>query len=202
MIYYLITGIALGLSAGLSPGPLFALVLSETLNHGKKEGIKVAITPLITDIPIIIFSYFVIDLFANSQVVYGILSLGGGLFIGYLAYDMIREKEIDTSTRIKAQSIRKGVVANLLNPAPYIFWITIGIPTVIKGYETGIMFVLLFVIPFYVCLVGSKILVAILISRTGNINPKVLRYINIVLTIILSVLAIKFIYDGIEYFNS
>ena len=201
MIYYLITGITLGLSSGLSPGPLFALVLSETLNYGRKEGIKVAITPLITDIPIIIFSYFVIDLFANSQMVFGILSLGGGLFIGYLAYNMIREKEIDTSTKVGAQSIRKGVLANILNPAPYIFWITIGIPTVIKGYESGLTFALLFVVPFYVCLVGSKILVAVLISRTGSINPRVLRYINIVLTIVLAALAIKFIYDGIGYFQ-
>jgi len=199
MVFYLITGIVLGLSSGLSPGPLFALVISETLNYGRKEGIKIAITPLITDIPIIVISFFVIDQFANSDVVYGILSLGGGLFIGFLAFESFKLKDFDVPVDVKARSIRKGIVANLLNPAPYIFWITIGIPTVLKGFNESIVHVLLFVIPFYLLLVGSKILMAVLISKTGKINPKVMRYINIILGIILFALALKFIYDGIGY---
>lgn len=48
---FLFLGIALGLSAGLSPGPLQAIVISETLLKGKKEGIKVALAPLLTDLP-------------------------------------------------------------------------------------------------------------------------------------------------------
>jgi len=201
MLYFLITGITLGLSSGLSPGPLFVLVVSETLNYGRREGIKVAITPLITDIPIIVVAYFIIDLFANSDLVYGILSLGGGLFIGYLVYDILQPKDLDNLDRQKAQSIRKGITANLLNPSPYIFWIMIGIPTVLKGFSTSLIHALLFVIPFYVFLIGSKITMAILISKTGRINAKILRSINIVLAIVLSGLAIKFIYDGIKYIS-
>jgi len=199
MIFYLITGIVLGLSSGLSPGPLFALVISETLNYGRKEGIKVAITPLITDVPIVVISYFVIDQFANSDLVYGILSLGGGLFLGFLAFHSFKPKEFDVPANLKAQSIRKGVIANFLNPAPYIFWITVGIPTLIKGLNESLAHALLFVIPFYVLLVGSKILMAVLIGKTGKINPKLMRYINIVLGIILFALALKFIYDGVGY---
>ncbi len=40
---FLISGIILGLAAGTSPGPLLALVFSETLKYGKKEGIKIAL---------------------------------------------------------------------------------------------------------------------------------------------------------------
>jgi len=202
MFFYLITGITLGLSSGLSPGPLFALVISETLNHGRKAGIKVAITPLITDIPVILLSYFVINLFANSDLIYAVLSLVGGLFIGYLAFDVAMTAEFKTTSQVKVRSLQKGIITNLLNPSIYIFWFTIGIPTVLKGFELGILHVFLFVVPFYVCLVGSKILLAILISRTGEVNRKVLRYINIVLRIILIGLAVKFIYDGILYFIS
>ena len=201
MVYYLLTGISLGLSSGLSPGPLFALVISETLNYGRKEGLKVAITPLITDIPIILFSYFIIDLFANSNIMYGILSFAGGLFLAYLAYDSFRIKEIDTISMVKARSIQKGVMANLLNPAPYMFWITIGVPTVLKGHALSMMHAVSFVGPFYICLVGTKIVLAILVSKTGKVNPKVLRYINRILGVVLAVLAVKFFYDAVGYFS-
>lgn len=45
MIYYLTFGSILGLSAGMSPGPLFALVISETIAHDIRAGIKVALVP-------------------------------------------------------------------------------------------------------------------------------------------------------------
>ena len=199
MIFYLVTGVTLGLSSGLSPGPLFTLVVSETLNYGRREGIKVAIAPLITDIPIVAISFFIIDQFANSHLIYGLLSLGGGFFIGFLAIDSFRIKEFDVPDNAKARSIRKGVVTNLLNPAPYIFWITVGIPTVLKGFSQSLVHALLFVIPFYVLLVGSKIVLAIMISKTGRINPKVMRFINIILGIVLLALAVKFVYDGVLY---
>ena len=46
-------GILLGVSAGVSPGPLFALVIAETLHHGTKAGLRVALVPLVTDMPIV-----------------------------------------------------------------------------------------------------------------------------------------------------
>ncbi|MBT4876955.1 MAG: LysE family translocator, partial [Desulfobacula sp.] len=46
MIHYLTIGMVLGLSAGLAPGPLLTLVISETLLHDIRAGIKVAMAPL------------------------------------------------------------------------------------------------------------------------------------------------------------
>ena len=57
-IAFLTMGAFLGLTAGLSPGPLLTLVITETLKHSRAAGIKIAVAPLITDVPIIIFTYF------------------------------------------------------------------------------------------------------------------------------------------------
>ena len=54
MMTALATGIVLGLSSGLAPGPLLALVVAQTLRHGPREGCKIALTPLVTDAPIIL----------------------------------------------------------------------------------------------------------------------------------------------------
>lgn len=58
MIDFLTIGAALGLSAGLAPGPLLTLVISETLQHGVKSGVKVALAPVITDLPITLLTFF------------------------------------------------------------------------------------------------------------------------------------------------
>ena len=61
MIHYLTIGTVLGLSAGFAPGPLLTLVISETLQHDIKSGIKIALAPIITDLPIIILTLFILS---------------------------------------------------------------------------------------------------------------------------------------------
>ena len=61
MTSFFLIGTLLGLSAGLSPGPLLTLVVSETFRHDFKAGIKVAISPLITDLPIILLTVIILD---------------------------------------------------------------------------------------------------------------------------------------------
>jgi hypothetical protein len=56
MMTALASGAFLGLSCGLAPGPLLALVVAQTLRHGLREGCKMALTPLVTDAPIIIIA--------------------------------------------------------------------------------------------------------------------------------------------------
>ena len=60
-ISFLASGVVFGLSAGLSPGPLLTLVISETLKHGTRSGIKVALAPLITDTPIVMLAITVVS---------------------------------------------------------------------------------------------------------------------------------------------
>ncbi len=54
MTAFLFSGILLGLSGGLAPGPLLTLLASETLRHGARAGVWVALAPLLTDLPIIL----------------------------------------------------------------------------------------------------------------------------------------------------
>ena len=58
---FLFSGVVFGLSAGLSPGPLLTLVISETLKHNAKEGIKVSIAPILTDLPIVMITILVLS---------------------------------------------------------------------------------------------------------------------------------------------
>ena len=77
MIHFLTMGLILGLSAGFAPGPLLTLVVSETLEHDVTAGIKVAVAPIITDLPIVLAAVFVLSKLSDFKSVLGFISLVG-----------------------------------------------------------------------------------------------------------------------------
>src|SRR3989339_2154180 len=83
------SGFALGLSGGLTPGPLLTLVISQTLRFGLKEGAKIALAPLITDFPIILLAVFALSKLTEIEPVLGAITLLGGLFLFYLGWESI-----------------------------------------------------------------------------------------------------------------
>ena len=168
-ISYLAIGAILGLSAGFAPGPLLALVISETLKHDIRCGIKVALAPIITDFPIIVATIFILAKLSNFHNIMGAISLFGGFFILYLSFSNIRTKEINLNSSTKRlSSISKGILANALSPHPYLFWFSVGAPTLIKAFQINIITAAAFIASFYTFLIGSKILLSIFVGRSKS----------------------------------
>lgn len=200
MIHFLTIGTVLGLSAGFAPGPLLTLVISETLQHDVKSGIKVALAPIITDLPIIILTVFVLSKLSNFHNILGLISLIGGCFVLLMGYESIRSKGVDfTLTRRKPKSLTKGVLANALSPHPYLFWLSVGAPTMTKAMDLRIGAPVAFIISFYLFLVGSKIVLAIFVGKsTSFLKGNVYIYTLRVLGLLLCFLAIVLFYDGLQ----
>jgi len=189
--------------AGISPGPLLTLVITETLKHNKKEGILVASAPLITDIPIVLLSIFILVKLSHFYYVLGTISFCGALFIAYLAYESITVKGLDINfQRIKTRSLRKAIITNFLSPHPYLFWIAVGAPIVLKGYKINILPALLFIVGFYLLLVGSKITVALIVDKSKYfLKSRAYQAIIRTLGFILLLFCLIFIKDGLTYFG-
>ena len=200
MLQILTMGTLLGLSAGFAPGPLLTLVISETLQHDIKSGVKVALAPIITDLPIIILTLFVLSKLSNFHAILGIISIIGGFFILFMGYGSICTKGIDLNIQNNApKSLTKGILANVLSPHPYLFWFSVGAPTMTKAMSQNISVPLAFIISFYVFLVGSKIVLAILVGKSKSfLRGNAYKYIMRFLGIILCVLAIVLFRDGIK----
>jgi len=199
-MYFLTVGTLLGLSAGFAPGPLFTLVISETLHHDIKSGIKVALAPIITDLPIIILTLFVLSKLSGFHNILGVISLAGGFFILTMSYESLRTKGIELNIRETApNSLKRGVMANALNPHPYLFWLSVGAPTMTKAMSLGIGAFFAFIISFYIFLVGSKILLAVLIGKSNFfLSGKAYLYILRFLGLVLGVLAVALFRDGLK----
>jgi threonine/homoserine/homoserine lactone efflux protein len=184
----------------VAPGPLLALVISQTLSYGIKEGVKVALAPLITDTPIILATFMIGAQLSADSPVLGLLSLAGAIYICYLAWESLTIKPVAQGDQARQpHSIKKGVLANFLNPQPYLFWITVGTPMLIKSWALKPVNAILWVIGFYALLVGSKITLAILVGHWRKLlQGKVYLWINRCLGIVLLFFAVTLARDGLS----
>ncbi len=199
MINSLIIGMILGLSAGFAPGPLMTLVISETLQHNIGSGIKVALAPIVTDLPIILIALFILAQLSNFHTALGIVSLGGGLFLLRLGYQNLITQGVDLKTRVASpNSLSKGILTNFLSPHPYLFWLSVGAPTMTAAMNSHPSSGVAFIGGFYFCLVGAKITAAVLTGKsksflTGHSYRTIIRCLGLFLII----LAGKLFYDGL-----
>ncbi len=200
MIHFFTIGTVLGLSAGFAPGPLLTLVISETLQHDIKSGVKVALAPIITDLPIVFLTLFVLSKLSDFHTILGVITLMGGVFIAFMGYKSIGTKGVAlTLQEVKSKSFTKGALANALSPHPYLFWFSIGAPTMTKAMSLNIGAPLAFIISFYGFLVGSKILMAILIGKSRSfLSGNGYKYSMHFLGMALFVLAIVLFHDGLK----
>jgi threonine/homoserine/homoserine lactone efflux protein len=198
MIGALCTGLLLGLSAGLAPGPLLALVLAQSLRHGAREGCKIALTPLLTDAPIIVLTLLVAVKLADLGRWLGYVSIVGGAFVLHLAWGSFRAGPLAAEPEtVRPGSFRKGIVTNLLSPHPWLFWLTVGAATLAKAFMHSQLAAAAFLGGFYLMLVGSKIVVATLAARSRRfLAGRAYRLVLRSLAGLLAIFAVLLLREG------
>jgi len=197
----LASGILLGLSCGLSPGVLLTLVLTQTLRHGAREGCKVALAPLGSDLPIVLLAMLFAAKVSAFRPVLGVISIAGGTYVLYLAWESFRPARVDADApEERPRSWSKGVFANLLNPNPWLFWFTVGAATLGKTMAESWLAAVVFLVCFYALLVGGKIGVAVLAAKSrAFLTGGAYRLVMQTLGMLLVVFALFFFWDGLKY---
>lgn len=200
MIHYLTIGCILGLSAGMSPGPLFALVISETIAHDIRAGIKVALVPLVSDTPIILLTIFILSRLSGFHGILGVISMIGGLVVLVMGIQgiTVKGREVDIQ-KAKPKSLEKGILLNILSPHPYLFWLSVGSPTMIRAKDEHIFVAAAFVVSFYFLLIGSKIVLAIMVGKYKRfLKGRIYTYTMKFLGLSLCILAVFLFRDGLS----
>lgn len=192
----LVSGCVLGFSAGISPGPLMTLVITESVGAGTGAGVRVALAPLLTDAPIIAACTLVLAQMAHFASVLGVVSIAGGCFVLHMAWDAWKAQP-PTGEGGSSKAMARGVITNFLSPHPYLFWITVGSPLLVTGWAKGIASPAAFLAGFYGCLVGAKVAVAVAAGRSrhllaGRAYTALLRTMGV----LLAAFALLFFRDG------
>ena len=203
----ILTALSIGLASGIAPGPLTILAITATLRRGRWAGVQIAIAPLLSDAIIILISISVV-----SRLPYGVLDwlgLAGGIVIALFAIETLRSaRAVDPNALVHAAETGtsrfavplwiQGFLVNLLNPAPWIFWITAGSALLVSTWRASPPSALGFLVAFYAMLVGSKVVLVLFIGATRHrITPRAYRGVLAVSGLLLLVVAAGFLFTAV-----
>lgn len=201
IIEAILFGLSLGTANGITPGPLWTLTVSQSLKYGFKEGMKVGFAPILSDAPIITLSLLLWNKIARFDIALAVISFIGAGFLLYLCYENFKVKpDIHTEPVSRSGSLKKGIITNYLNPAPYLFWMTVGAPKVITYWQSQPVGAVLFFAMFYLTFVGAEIIIAFLAFKSVQwLKGRVYRIMIRVIGAVLGLFGLKFIFDGLRY---
>jgi len=163
----ILLGLGLGVGATLSPGPLSALVLTTTLQRGFGAGSRVAIAPLITDLPFILLTLLLTSVLPARLL--SAVGIVGGAFVVYLGVQTVIQAhtaQFATGSGANAsfRDVLRGAAVNVLSPNPWIFIVTVLDPQLVLAWRRLGSIALVFPIAFYFALVGGKLALALLVA--------------------------------------
>mgnify|MGYP001382893726 FL=1 len=197
----LLAGLLLGAVEGFKPGPLQTLVITETLKKDWRAGFKVTLAPLITDGPIILFCALVVSTLSNNNQLFAIISFAGAGFLSYMAYETYTISGVNLSdANTDNSSLYKGIITNLLNPNPYIYWTLVGSPFLVKAFEVETWLPLVFIFSFFLVFIFCKTITAIIVERSKTfLSSQTYLLILKILALILVGFALIFVQTGLSY---
>lgn len=162
----ILLGALLGLAAGISPGPLLALVVASSLERGFGAGLRVAIAPLLTDAPIIVLVVWVLEGMPETLLA-GVGAVGGCCVI-YFGLRTLRTNPSASepcSAQGGSRDLARGAAVNFLNPHPWLFWATVQGPLLLRAWRQSPLVGLGFIGSFYLTIVTSKVIIAAIVAR-------------------------------------
>jgi threonine/homoserine/homoserine lactone efflux protein len=202
LLTLLLQGAALGLTAAASPGPFQTLLISESLAGGWRRGAPVAFAPLITDLPIILLTLFLLGQMPAGFL--RVISLAGGLFVLYLAWALWRGwRSGSGSTPVSddpvdaRKGLGRGVLVNFLSPGPYLFWGLVNGPILLAALRQSPLHGGAFVLGFYGIFITGLLGLAGIFHQARRLGPQVVRALLLTSILILVIFAALLLKQGI-----
>ncbi|MEV1115735.1 LysE family transporter [Actinosynnema sp. NPDC049800] len=164
-------GLALGLAASISPGPLLVLVVTSALRSGWRAGALTACAPLLSDAAVVAVTLLLLDRLPGRAL--GVLGVVGAVFVVWTGVQTVRDARSASLTAQPspdqpppdAAALRRAVLVNLLSPHPWIAWATALGPLTITTWRTSAIGGVALLTGFYLTLVGGKVVIALLVAR-------------------------------------
>jgi threonine/homoserine/homoserine lactone efflux protein len=189
-----------GFAAAMQPGPMQAYLVSQALNHGWRRALPVTFAPLISDGPIIVLVLLVLTRMPDW--LERVLQTAGGFFLLYLAYGTYKSWRRYNAKRAEPQessalNVFKAALINILNPNPYLGWMLVMGPLLLKGWREAPANGIALVLGFYVTMVAGAMGIVLLFSVARDLGPRISRAMIGVSAVGLTLLGLYQLWQGL-----
>lgn len=169
MLSALLTGLGIGLAAGVSPGPLLVLVITATLRGGWHHGAASAAAPLASDIPVVMVALLALGRLPLTWLAW--LGVIGGFTVVLVGLQTLRGAGSARLPTVGSERLGMGrplgqaILVNLLSPHPWMTWLTVLGPLTLQHARASTAAGVALGVGFYLALIGSKVGLALLVGR-------------------------------------
>ena len=168
---------AMGFSVASMPGPILALITTETLRRGAWPGAQTALAPMCVDACVMLPLVMALHSAIPSGTGAVAMGVAGGAFLLWLGLQSLRAGSAPVAGGRQRggrmlSPFLKSVLTQLMNPYAYIFWGTVGFGFVRAGFASqGIQGALSFPVGFWLGAGTMNFLVVYLVSRGRRYLP-------------------------------
>jgi len=207
MIEALLKGITLGLLLSISVGPIVFSILKQSLNNGHSGGLAFIIGVSASDITMVLVSNVFTELFSILSSHKKVIGIAGSIFLISMGvyFLFFKKLQVNEEGQPVVMKIRKrdyakiavsGYLMNTLNPAVFLFWLTVSTTFINHTLEQKLVL-------FIVCLVMvfstdvAKVMLAGKIRK--KLTPHNIHIINRINGVILIGFGIALIWGLLAY---
>lgn len=128
-LYNIVAGIVLGLTLAVPPGPVNALIASESARRSWVSGIVADLGAMTADLTFLILTIVGVTVLLTGSLARSIISIVGGLILLYFAIDTLksyRSTALESGDPRAGNPYMKGLAMGLTNPLGILWWVTAG----------------------------------------------------------------------------
>jgi threonine/homoserine/homoserine lactone efflux protein len=143
------TSFVIALSGAMMPGPVLAMVVSETPRRGPLTGTKMMIGHFFLEALLVAGLTAGLASILDNRLVIGIIALAGGAMLVWMGQSLLRSSRhltlvVEAGAARGINLVVAGITTSLSNPYWLLWWLTIGVGYVAMGLEHGLPGILAF----------------------------------------------------------
>jgi len=202
------TSLVVGFSGAMAPGPLLTLDIAESARRGFWAGPILVLGHGLLELAMVVGLVGGLSHLLEKSLVAGIVGLGGGLFLLWMGYSIIRSNwgnpaalSDDPPTMLaRGNPVLAGILVSLSNPYWLLWWATVGSSYVVWAMGVGIVGLIAFYSGHILSDLSWYSLVSLLVASGRKIvRDKVYRGLLLACGIFLLGLGGYFVFSGIRF---
>ena len=195
------TGIAIGLSGAMIPGPLTLFTVSEVLKSNRFAGLKILSGHIVFEFVLILIIILGLKKFVNYGYFLSAVSMIGGMALIAMGVLLVlkapgmRAISNDGAAGFNKGLFLGGVFFSVISPGFLIWWATIGLSTLIRALLYGVMGAVVLTLGNWLAVSAWQWIVSCAVDKgKGYLNDRAYRNTIRFFAVVLMVLGIHFVF--------